>query len=92
VNSYVATRPEPSLDGLDMGIHANDGVVWLPKAFAATRNAAKQWALTHGFIDSYIDARVRTVFMAEDDEHDESGWYVKCLPEAEGAIECWEIR
>ena len=78
------------LAGLDMGVWTNDGV-WLPKAFCATRNEAKMWAVAH-MEAVYLDVRVRTVWMVEDDEHFERGWYIKCLPDAEGAIECWDIR
>jgi hypothetical protein len=83
----------PDLSGLDMGIHSDGGVVWLPKHFQSERNKVKQWAVDNGFTDTYVDTRVRTVWCCEDDEAGEPGWYIKCLPDLNpDAIECWEIE
>lgn len=41
----------------------------------------------------FADVRVRTCWMTYAPDHGgEETPYVKCLPDAEGAFECWEIR
>lgn len=86
----------------------DDGCEWvcLPKSLYPTRGKAKVAASSGDFYavtDWYPLVRCRTVWMHCADRYDDDGnrfdsewdeghvWY-RCLPEAEGAIECWECR
>jgi len=76
---------------LDMGIWADDGTIWLPKALYPTCNDAKRWAVANCGV-LWIDVRCRTSWMVYDSEEaGEETPYIKCLPEVEGAFACWEI-
>lgn len=76
---------------LDMGIWADDGRVWLPKALYPKRTAAKKFAVAECG-QTYIDVRVKTVFMrdAASSAFDEYP-YVTCEADEPGAFEVWEI-
>ncbi len=80
-------------ENLDMGIWSDDNtLVWLPKAIYPSRNDAKRFAVQE-LEHTWIEVRVRTVWMCPDEDFMREGRYVKCLPDLNpDAIECWEIR
>lgn len=76
-----------------MGIWWNDGEkVWLPKAFYATRNDAKRFAVAECY-SHWIDVRVRTVWVLEvpDELWPDEFLYRRSDKNTPGVFECWEI-
>lgn len=88
------SQATPPWEGLDMGIWADDGTVWLPKALYPARTDAKKWAVENCGV-MWIDVRCRTVWMVFDPEaEDEERPYVRVLPDVwteSEPFECWEI-
>ena len=81
-------------DVLDMGIHSDDGTVWVLKSICKTRSEAKMWMLENGFADDFIDMRVRTRWMKKTADIYDGGYeqeYEISDEGVPGAFECWEI-
>jgi len=75
----------------EMGVHSDDGVVWLPKSRYPTRwDAIKWYAEFTGVPKKEIIARTR--WMVHDPQPHDYEWWAVCTPKTTGAFAVWECQ
>jgi hypothetical protein len=73
----------------EMGIHGDDGQVWLPKSRYPKRGDAIKWYAEFAGVPKG-EITVRTRWMKHDPQPHESEWWAICARNTPGAFPVWE--
>lgn len=84
-----AATVEPRLPD-DMGIHSDDGTIWLAAAHYPKRHDARRWYMDFAGAH-FLDVSVTVAWMRYEPLDGEDYW-VGCQADAPGAFKVWQLE